>query len=54
MKYFARNTNNYWQALRKKVSKPRSRKVKWWIIKLALLVIRLVCKLIDFFYGKDI
>jgi len=54
MKYFIRNTNNYWRTLRKKVSKPYNREIMWWIIKLALLVIRLVCKFIDSFDGKDV
>lgn len=49
-----RKTNNYWQTLRKRGSALLNRKVMWWIIKLVLIVLRLVCKLIDFFSGADV
>lgn len=51
MKCFLNIANNYWQTLRKKDSQPCSRMVIWWVVKLALLVLSLICKLIDFFNG---
>lgn len=46
MKFF-KEANNYWQTLRRKKLRPCSRRVMWGVVKLALLVLRLVCKLID-------
>jgi len=50
MKLFIK-ANNYWQTLRRKKLRPGIRRVMWWIVKLALVTLRLVCKLIDFFDG---
>jgi len=47
MKLFIKATNNYWQTLRRKKLRPCSKRVIWWVVKLALLSLRLVCKLID-------
>ena len=46
--------NNCWQTLRSKVLAFFSKKVLWEVIKLALLGIRLICKLINIFEGEDI
>ena len=54
MMHLVRKANNYWQTLRKRESTPLNRKILWWMIKLALIVLRLVCKLIDFFSGVDV
>ncbi|SIT18439.1 hypothetical protein SAMN05421686_11448 [Thalassolituus maritimus] len=45
-------TNNYRRTLRLKQDKPRSPR-HFWLIKLALLILRLVCKLIDLFSGES-
>ena len=51
MKHFARKANNYWQTLKKKESKQRSRKVMWWVFRLVLVSLRLLCKITDLFNG---
>ncbi len=51
MKDLQHISNNYWQASRKKRLFPRSRKVIWFIVKIALAILRLLCKLFDFFGG---
>ena len=49
MKYLVKVTSNYWQTFRRKRLRPCSRKIMWWVIRLALLALRIVCKLIDYF-----
>jgi len=51
MKHFERKTNNYWRTLSKKKPKPYIKEVMWWIIKLVLFGLRMVCKLIDLLGG---
>jgi len=46
--------NNCWQTLRNKLLTFFSKKVIWEVIKLALLGIRLICKLINILEGEDI
>jgi len=43
--------SNYWWTLGKKEPNRWSKKVIWGAFKLALVLLRLVCKLIDFFSG---
>ena len=45
--------NNYWQTLSEKRNTRSSRKAIWWILKLALLMLRLVSKAIDWLGGAD-
>jgi len=45
-------TNNYWRTLRLTQKKPYRQKYVWLVIKLALLVLRLVYRLFDFFGGS--
>lgn len=47
-----KKANNYWQTLRKDF-KNHNVKLIWLIIKLTLFALRLICKLIDFFYDEN-
>jgi hypothetical protein len=47
-----KRTNNYWQTLRKNFKRYRDKTI-WAIVKLALVILRVICKLIDFFNGED-
>ncbi len=47
-----KRTNNYWQTLRNSFKRCRDKTI-WTIFKLALLILRVICKLIDFFIGGD-
>ncbi len=44
-------TNNYQRTSRREQEKPRSRRYLWLIVKLALLVLRFLCKQVDLFDG---
>ncbi len=52
MQYLQDLTNNCWQTLRKKLLRPYSKKMIWWVFKLSLLLARLILKLIDLFFGE--
>jgi len=49
-----KKVNNCWQTLSKKFLTFFSKKVIWKVCKLALLGIRLICKLINILEGEDI